>query len=116
LSNIANRSPLRLVLRGVDLVSKERRDGANHLQKIPQLKSASAKMDRRAATRETQIFSLSSSTVSGPRANGQISGAKTIRAAQGDGSRPCRRPVLPEHPKTAKIRIGSGVFWGIRSA
>jgi hypothetical protein len=45
LSNIAKRSLLRLALRGVDLASKDRRDGANHLRKIPQLKSTSAKME-----------------------------------------------------------------------
>jgi hypothetical protein len=45
LLNIAKRLLLRLTLRGVGLAGKDRRDGANQLRKISQLKSVSAKMD-----------------------------------------------------------------------
>jgi hypothetical protein len=50
---------------------------------------------------------------SNARENGQIGRATTVRAAQGDGSRPRHPPVLPERRISAKIRAGSGFIWGI---
>jgi hypothetical protein len=49
---------------------------------------------------------------SNARENGQISRATTVGAAQGDGSRPCHPPVLPERRKSAKISRGFGVHMG----
>ena len=50
---------------------------------------------------------------SNAKENGQISRSTTVGAAQGDGSRPRRPPVLPERRKSAKIHAASRVIRGI---
>jgi hypothetical protein len=37
----------------------------------------------------------------------------TLPESNGDGSRPRRRPVLPERGESAKMHAKSGVIWGI---
>ena len=45
--------------------------------------------------------------------NSQISASTTVRAAQGDGSRPNLASVLLEGRKNANIHASSGVIWRI---
>jgi hypothetical protein len=47
------------------------------------------------------------------RENGLISHSTTVPAAQGDGSRQRRPPVLPKRRKSAKIYAGSRVIRGV---